>query len=234
MSSGQLEDVVTNTKYGASPAWMVRAAGELGQRETDPYGRVSQYFEKCGATPDPQGTPWCRYFVDYCLRMEGWSTPQGGMARGLIAWGTEIDLSDAQVGDLVILWRGTHDDHVTGHVGFFIKQDAMHIYLLGGNQGDAVTEAKFLKSKVLSVRRPRSLWKSKTSWAGATSTLPGGGILADAIANAPTVEQAQEAKGILETVWQYFPNWKAMCGVAVIAIGLYIMYNKNNEKKEGK
>lgn len=233
MSAGQLEDIVTGHKYDDAPSWMKLAAGELGQKEADPYSRVHLYFEKCGVAPDPRGTPWCRYFVDYCLRESGWETPSGGMARGLVHWGTDIDLSNAKLGDIVILWRGTHDDGVSGHVGFFIKQDAGHVYLLGGNQGDAVTEAKFLKSRVLFVRRPRSMWKSKISWASASATVPATGMVAEGVqelAKSPVVEHANEVKGILEYAMQYFPNYKMMLGLACIGIMLYILYIRRKER----
>lgn len=232
MASGQIEDVVTNHKYDDNaPTWMQIAIGELGQKETDPYSRVKNYFEICKVVPDPRGTPWCRYFVNYCLLKANWSVPLDGMARGLKSWGNEIDKDKAQVGDLVILWRGTHDDGVTGHVGFYIKEDAQYIYLLGGNQGDAVTEAKFDKRKVLYIRRPRSMWKSKTSWAGGGVSTGGIGTLVDGL-NAPTVEQAVEAKGLFEQVMQYFPNWKTMLGATILILGLYIIYNRKKDNTE--
>jgi uncharacterized protein (TIGR02594 family) len=41
-----------------------------------------------------------------------------------------------------------------GHVGFVLEADATHIMLLGGNQSDAVTQARYPRSKLLGLRWP--------------------------------------------------------------------------------
>ena len=230
MAAGHLEDIVTGNKYSDAPKWMQVAAGELGQKETDPYSRVKNYFESDGVVPDPRGTPWCRYFVNYCLREADWSVPNGGMARGLLNWGDKIDLTDAKVGDIIILWRGTHDDGVSGHIGFFIKEDAYHVYLIGGNQGDAVTEGKFLKTKVIGVRRPRSLWSSKTIRASVGTKLVGATEVVNGIST-PSVEAAVEAKNWFGQVMDYLPNYRVTIGCIILALGLYILLNKMRETK---
>lgn len=232
MSAGQIEDVVLDDKlYEGAPAWLETAAGELGQSETDQYSRVPEYFKACGVNPDPRGTPWCKYFWSYVLGRHDISTPPGGMARSALNWG--VPTKSPKPGDTVVLWRGTHDDGITGHVGFFIKEDNQYVWVLGGNQGDKVTEAKFDKKKVLEYRRFRSIIKSKTVWTGIVTKAAGGGVLADAIMEIkPTVEQAAETKGVLEQALQYFPNYKMMLAVLIISLGLYVVYNKNREKNE--
>ena len=232
MSAGQIEDVVLDDKlYDGAPAWLETAAGELGQDETNPYSRIPEYFKAANATPDPRGTPWCKYFITWVFRQHNISTPPGGMARSMLGWGSPV--SEPRPGDIVVLWRGTHDDGVTGHVGFFIKEDQQYVWLIGGNQGDKVTEAKFLKSKVLGYRRYRSIAKSKTVWTGIATKAAGAGVVADAIASAkPTIEQAVETQGVLEKALQYFPDYKLMLGVLIIGLGLYVVYNKNREKNE--
>lgn len=232
MSSGQIEDVVLDDNlYEGAPAWLETAAKELGQDETNPYSRIPEYFKASKVAPDPKGTPWCKYFVTWVLLQHGIVTPAGGMARSMLTWGSEV--TAPKPGDIAVLWRGTHDDGVTGHVGFFVKEDGQYVYLIGGNQGDKVTEAKFDKKKVLGYRRYRSIVKSKTVWTGIVTKIAGGGVIADAIMDAkPSVEQLVETKGVLEQALQYFPNYKIMLGVLIIGLGLYIVYNKNREKKE--
>ena len=237
MSSGQLKNVPPSTYQGA-PNWLVTAKGELGQTEylsydkTQTNPRVAEYFNAAGVHPDPINTPWCKYFVDYCLSKAGYGVPQGsGMARSYLTWGNQRQGS-SELGDIVILWRGKSNDGITGHVGFFIREDESHVYLLGGNQGDAVTEAQFLKSRVLDTRYPRSMWSSKTSWAGGTTTTAGGGTLVDGLVSSTSVEQAAEAKGVFEQALQYFPNYKVMLGVLIVSLGLYVMYNRNKDNKE--
>lgn len=229
MASGHIELVKTSYDYSSAPSWMKIAVGELGQKETDEYSRVPLYFATCNVKSDPRGTPWCRYFVNYCLKEDGWSVPLDGMARGLLTWGSEV--KEPQLGDLVILWRGTHNDGVTGHVGFFIKWDNEHVYLLGGNQGDAVTEGKYVRSKIISIRRPRAMLKSKTNWVGGGLQIPGWTTIVEGL-QMPDVEKATETRGILEQALQYFPNYKLMLGGLIVTLGLYIIYNRNKDNKE--
>ena len=238
MASGQIDNVkLDHEHYHQAPPWLETARGELGVTEylsydkTRPNPRVELYFGPAGARPDPIGTPWCKYFADWCLDKAGYAIPpKSGMARSYLTWGNERQ-GEPNLGDVVVLWRGTSDDGVAGHVGFFVRQDRDYVYLLGGNQGDAVTEAKFLRSKVLGVRYPRSMWSSKTSWAGGGTALSGGGTIVDGIANAP-VEQVVEAKTVFEQAMQFFPNWKIMLGVVITCLGLYIVYRRNEDNKK--
>ena len=230
MSSGHLELLKLNADYADAPRWMQIAAGELGQREADPYSRVSDYFKASGKTPDIRGTSWCRYFVNYCLKKDGWSVPNDGMARGLLNWGEAV--KEPKLGDLVILWRGTHDDGVTGHIGFFIKWDMEHVWLVGGNQGDSVSEGKYLRSKIIGIRRPRSMLKSKTNWTGGALQIPGWTTIVEGLNTPDTVEKASETKGLLEQALQYFPNYKLMLGVMIVGLGLFVIYNRQKDNKE--
>jgi hypothetical protein len=49
---------------------------------------------------------------------------------------------------------GQHRLPDDGHVGFLIGEDGDHVFLLGGNQGDAVTVAAFAKARIVGVRWP--------------------------------------------------------------------------------
>ncbi len=227
MASGQLENVEP-THLTSTPAWMEIARAELGTRETS--AKADKYFEVCGAKPDPTGTPWCAYFVGYCLEIAKYSSTKKANARSYLSWGNERTGS-SQVGDIIVLWRGTKNDGITGHVGFYVREDKDFVYLIGGNQGDAVTEAKFYKSKILGIRYPRTMWSSKTSWTGGGVSTTGVGTIVDGF-SAPTVEQAVEAKSLFEQIMQYFPNYKIMLGVAITLLGLYIIYNRKKDNTE--
>src|SRR5262249_44572978 len=61
--------------------------------------------------------------------------------------------SKPQRGCIVVFWRGDPNAE-TGHVAFYDHDDGDHIVVLGGNQGDAVTTARFPKSRVLAYRWP--------------------------------------------------------------------------------
>ncbi len=62
-------------------------------------------------------------------------------------------LAEPREGCIVVLQR---DDPASwkGHVGFFLRVDAQHIHLLGGNQLDAVREHFYPVGSVLAYRWP--------------------------------------------------------------------------------
>jgi hypothetical protein len=72
-------------------------------------------------------------------------------ARSWLTWGKPLEKPIP--GCVVVLKRGNNPHQ--GHVGLYVQpgKDGT-IYVLGGNQGDAVTIAKFRKSSVLGYRWP--------------------------------------------------------------------------------
>ncbi len=73
--------------------------------------------------------------------------------------GDPIELEEAEPGfDLVVFTRdgGTHDPKVIdakGHVAWFLALDGEHVEVLGGNQNDSVSRAKYPRADVIGVRR---------------------------------------------------------------------------------
>lgn len=98
-------------------------------------------------------TPWCASFVGAVLAQVG--LPHTGKlnARSYLDWGTPVDLSDAQRGDVVIFSRGDPNGW-QGHVAFYAgRDDNGNILVLGGNQGNKVSIAPYPLSRLLGVRR---------------------------------------------------------------------------------
>lgn len=131
------------------------ALHELGQRElagakrTNP--RISAYHKATlGYTADDD-VPWCASFVAWCIQQAGYST-QGvtAMARSFAKWAQP---SDGDVGDVVVFWRGSAPSVGQGHVGFIVGHEARRLLVLGGNQGNAVTIARYSTEKVVAYRR---------------------------------------------------------------------------------
>lgn len=105
-------------------------------------------------------TAWCSAFVNFVCFILGMPRSRSLAARSWLLVGTSIPLTDAKVGnDVVILTRGTGKQPgpdvlaAPGHVGLYAGQDAANVLLLAGNQGDAVTIAPFPKSRILGIRR---------------------------------------------------------------------------------
>lgn len=122
-------------------------------------------FHQLGGSPwfDDDETPWCSSFVhfiaSYCLGLVA-PTKSKARARMWLTVGVPVDIQEAIRGhDLVILKRGTGvqpDETVTnapGHVGFYVKHDGQFVWVLGGNQSNSVNIQRYLKSRVLGIRR---------------------------------------------------------------------------------
>lgn len=96
-------------------------------------------------------TPWCSSFLNWCMMKAEIKRTKSALARSWLTWGDK--LNTPKYGCVVVLWRDSPTSG-SGHVGFFVKSQGDNIILLGGNQGDAVTQAPFPRSRLLSYRWP--------------------------------------------------------------------------------
>jgi uncharacterized protein (TIGR02594 family) len=102
--------------------------------------------------PEHDEVPWCSAFVNWVCHKAGVERSRKLNARSWLDVGRSISIHEARpVSDIVILSRTSNP--ASGHVGFYSKHDDKFVYLLGGNQGDAVSIAKFPLARVLGVRR---------------------------------------------------------------------------------
>jgi uncharacterized protein (TIGR02594 family) len=114
---------------------------------------VLQMFDDVGHSwVNDDETPWCAAFVGSVLASLG--LPHTGKlnAKSYLEYGTDVDLSQAVPGDIVVLWRGSRAA-ATGHVAFFVGIDGNKIILRGGNQDNRVTDDPYDLDRVLEVRR---------------------------------------------------------------------------------
>ncbi len=95
-------------------------------------------------------TAWCSAFVNWCCKTVG--LPYSGKlnARSWLKVGTST--TNPQIGDIVVLWRESRSSW-KGHVGFFVRETSRHIYILGGNQGNAVNIKAYNKNRLLEYRK---------------------------------------------------------------------------------
>ena len=109
--------------------------------------------------PEGDETPWCSAFVNYVAWLLRLPRSKSLAARSWLSVGDVVPLvgtmqptcAAVRGFDVVILERGAG-----GHVGFFSAFEQDRVWLLGGNQGDAVSVASFDKQRILGVRRLRS------------------------------------------------------------------------------
>lgn len=134
------------------PPWLVVAEAELGVREVPGPGdepRVIGYHAATTLHATDDEVPWCSAFVCWVFEQVDILPTRSARARSWMTWGQAIRFPP--LGAVVVISRGTGDQ---GHVGFLVEREGDSIYLLGGNQGDAVSVAKFEVSRVLAYRWP--------------------------------------------------------------------------------
>ena len=95
-------------------------------------------------------TPWCDAFADWVVMKAGGQPSPGLLARAWLDVGEVI--TKPEVGDLVIQWRRKKDS-IYGHVGFYVRSNKTHVWILGGNQSDMVKISAYPISRVLGYRR---------------------------------------------------------------------------------
>lgn len=143
---------------------LAQAASQLGVKEAPGAKHnplIVDMLRRVGLRRHGDETPWCAAFVNWVLAMcltEGTSSAR---ARSFESWGEPLspDRSDPEAdwdlvsqGDIVVLWRKKRNSSF-GHVGFFLRRDGRHIWLLGGNQGNRVSAKRYHNSRVVTFRR---------------------------------------------------------------------------------
>ena len=89
-------------------------------------------------------TPWCGTFVAHCARTAGRDLPKHWY-RALDWQNTGTRLNAPAYGCVVVFAR-----QGGGHVGFCVGQDEQgNLWILGGNQGNRVSVAKFARERAV-------------------------------------------------------------------------------------
>jgi uncharacterized protein (TIGR02594 family) len=116
----------------------------------------------CGlGSNTPDEIPWCSSFANAVAEVLDLPRSKSAAARSWLLIGDQVELHDARPGfDVVVLKRGRDPQpgpEVTsgaaGHVGFFAGTVGRDVLVVGGNQGDAVTEQRFPQAQILGIRR---------------------------------------------------------------------------------
>lgn len=95
--------------------------------------------------------PWCGLAIAHWTHQVGLALPEAPLAsRSWLSWGAKAETPE--LGDVTVLWRGAPSNW-EGHVGLFVTRRGALVYLLGGNQGNAVTIVPFNVARVLGYRR---------------------------------------------------------------------------------
>lgn len=83
-----------------------------------------------------QKISWCAGFVGWSLEKAGMGSTNSLAARSYERWG-KSSLNNPMPGDIAVFFRNGVENW-QGHVGFFLKKNSSHVWVLGGNQSDSV------------------------------------------------------------------------------------------------
>ncbi len=110
--------------------------------------------------PGGDDVPWCSAYVNFICWLLRLPRSKSLAARSWLGIGIAVPVADARPGsDVVVLRRGVGAQpgpgvlDAPGHVGFYAGIDGDHVLVLGGNQGDAVSIARFPATQILGIRR---------------------------------------------------------------------------------
>lgn len=176
-------DAATRARLGlgavaAEPPWLVEARRWMGLKEVAGAGSNATILRWGRAIADwfrDDDTPWCGAFVHAQLAaaLPEEPLPANALwARGWASFG--VRLAKAAPGAVLVFARGP----TSGHVGFYVGEDASRLRVLGGNQSNAVTETWIARSRLLAIRWPR------------TAPPPAGGPIRSAAGGALSLNEA--------------------------------------------
>jgi len=121
---------------------------EIPGKENNP--QIMKMFKSIGMDwVQGDETAWCSAFINYLAKKNGYAYSGKLTARSWMNIGQAIAIPNP--GDIVVLWR-EHPTSWKGHVGIFIRDDGLHVWILGGNQNNKVCIAAYPRSRILSYR----------------------------------------------------------------------------------
>lgn len=125
-------------------------AETLGTPSNPEIMHMAQETGVSGSYPNDD-TAWCGLAMGAWVTRAGLKPPPGFLsARNWLHFGDAVTVPE--VGDTVVFWRDSPTSGL-GHVAIFLKERSGWLYVLGGNQGNQVCIAPYLKSRVLGYRR---------------------------------------------------------------------------------
>lgn len=142
-----------------APAWMWHAYAEFKRGVKEIPGsaanpRIVEYLKATDIGSNPMAssdeTPWCSAFVNFVMLQAGIPRTRSAMARSWMHWGKQ---AKPEYGAVVVFWRTTQTS-ISGHVGFFVGEEGSNIWVLGGNQMNSVSFAKYPRTRLLGYRMP--------------------------------------------------------------------------------
>lgn len=144
----------------APPVWFHEAGRLMGTREiagakSNPV--IMGWAQKIGGwvqnAYNNDDIPWCGLFVAHCVGVTLPDEKLPANPLSALAWAKfGVALDKPRLGAVVVFKRPGG-----GHVGFYVGEDATTVTVRGGNQSNAVTETRILKSRLVGYRWPATV-----------------------------------------------------------------------------
>jgi len=139
-----------------SPKILVEAVKHIGVKEIvgSKHNPVILNWAKdlgLGKTYTKDEIPWCGLFIAFCAHSAGVQVVDKPLwALSWANYGTKV--AEPMLGDILTFKRDGG-----GHVGIYVGEDKDCYHVLGGNQGNAVSVTRIVKSRLYQARR--TAWK---------------------------------------------------------------------------
>lgn len=124
--------------FGAAPIWFQWALHEIGVHEVgDNAGPDIRRFV-ADAHVGAEGMPWCAIFANAAFEVNGIPGTRSASSQSFRHHPNFVRLDGPALGAVAVFWRGASPASGLGHVGFYRGEAGDRVYVLGGNEGDAV------------------------------------------------------------------------------------------------
>lgn len=152
------QPVMRENPVGGEIPWFQIAREELALGVAEVRGaidnpRIIEYHATCSLRATNDETAWCSSFVNWCVIQAGFRGTNSAAARSWLQWDGGQVVQAPTLGCITVLSRGRPWQ---GHVGFHVSETESRVTLLGGNQGNAVSQASFAKNRVLAYIVPKT------------------------------------------------------------------------------
>jgi uncharacterized protein (TIGR02594 family) len=137
--------------------FLLKALAEYGTYEfsgAKHNSRILEYHATTTLKATTDEIAWCSSFVNWVVQGCGLVPTESAAARSWMYWGKATE--KPVFGCIVVLDRRSKDNPNAAHVGFFIRELGVNIFVLGGNQGNSVSIYVYPKSRVLGYRVPEN------------------------------------------------------------------------------
>lgn len=115
------------------------AEGMVGKTMAANSDEIKGFISNGGVGLNPATEAWCAAFVNSALAQSGVKGTDNQIANGFQNWGTQVEPSQAQKGDVVIQTRGHGPNETGGHVGIATGNvDGNKIEMIAGNSSKSV------------------------------------------------------------------------------------------------